>query len=189
MNRMTPETLEGLRKPGGKKAKTAPRPEKTRDEAEPRVYTTKDGHPYIPSENLFSCLVKAGQSVRLDGKRQMSTASSTTLPAYMVLLDPYIPLVDPTTEKPPAWEVDVRQGKNPNGGEAVCIVRPRFDVWAFDVTIEVFEEEIAESVIRDLFDKAGGRIGLGDFRPQRKGPFGRFRVDRWQRTEAAQAVE
>jgi len=29
-------------------------------------------------------------------------------------------------------------------------------------------------------DSAGKRVGLGDFRPARKGPFGKFRVDEWK---------
>jgi hypothetical protein len=186
---MTETQLEGLRKPGGKKAKTAPRPERSRDEAEPKLYVTKDGKPYLPTENIFSCLVAAGQSVRLDGKRQMSTAKSTVLPAYLALLDQFVPLLDPDApDRAPTWEVDMRQGRNPNGGEAVCIVRPRFDRWAFVLNVEIFEEEIAESVIRDLFDKAGSRIGLGDFRPARKGPFGRWTINRWQRTDTVRAA-
>src|SRR5687767_13746070 len=78
MNRMTAETLEDIRRKT-KKPKTAQRPEKPRDEAAPKVYTTEEGHPYWPVENLFSCWVGAGQFVRLDGKRQVSSAKSTVL--------------------------------------------------------------------------------------------------------------
>lgn len=181
VNRMTETQLEGLRKVGGKKAKTAPRPERTRDEAEPKLYVTKDGDPYLPTENIFSCLVHAGQMVRLDGKRQMSTSKSTMLPAFLTMLDPFVPLLDPESpRRAPAWEVDMRQGRNPNGGEAVCIVRPRFDRWAFKLNVEIDTTEIAEAVIRELFEKAGSRIGLGDFRPARKGPFGRWGIDSWK---------
>ncbi len=33
--------------------------------------------------------------------------------------------------------------------------------------------------IRQLVDDGGQRVGLGDFRPDRKGPFGKFKVVYW----------
>jgi hypothetical protein len=178
MNRLTPETLESIRTKA-KKSKSASRPETPRDEAAPKVYQTKDGAPYLPTENLLACLIAAGQFVRLDGKRQVSTAKSTVLPAFLTLDDMYIPLLDAPAGKVPAWEVDVRPGRNPNGGEAVCLCRPRFDKWCFTVQASVDLDEVELRIVRELFDIAGKRIGLGDFRPQRKGMFGRFQVVRW----------
>jgi hypothetical protein len=35
-------------------------------------------------------------------------------------------------------------------------------------------------LFREVVDAAGKRIGLGDFRPDCKGPYGRFSVTRWQ---------
>jgi len=113
------------------------------------------------------------------GKRQMSTKQSTLLPAFLTVEDPYLPLVG-QEGGPAAWEVDMRQGRNPNGGEAVCIIRPRFDSWSIDLSLQIDADSIAESLIRQLVDIAGSRIGLGDFRPQRRGVFGKFRVDRWE---------
>lgn len=188
MNRLTPETLENIRTKA-KKSKNASRPATPRLEAEPKVYRTKDGDPYVPTENLLACLIAAGQSVRLDGKKQVSTAKSTMLPAFLTLEDLYLPLLDAPSGKPPAWEVDVRPGRNPNGGEAVCLCRPRFDKWCFTVHGTVDLDEIAMATVRELFDIAGKRIGLGDFRPQRKGIFGRFIVTRWEESAAAEAAE
>ena len=65
-----------------------------------------------------------------------------------------LPIIDPSTNKAAAWEVDIQLGRNPNGGEAVCIVRPRFDRWALDVLIGVDQREIAPATIRELFDLA-----------------------------------
>lgn len=188
MNRLTPETLEQIRTKA-KKSKNASKPATPRLEAEPKVYLTKAGDPYVPTENLLACLIAAGQSVRLDGKKQVSTAKSTMLPAFLTLEDLFLPLLDAPGGKPPAWEVDVRPGRNPNGGEAVCLCRPRFDKWAFTVHALVDLDEIAMQTVRDLFDIAGKRIGLGDFRPQRKGIFGRFVVTHWNEIRMAEAAE
>jgi hypothetical protein len=188
MNRMDESTLEGLRtktkKPKAANIGTTRTP---REDAEPKVHT-HGGAPIIPGQNLMACLIAAGVFVRLDAKRQVSTGKATLLPGLMSLLDFTLPLWAPDTKKPAKWEADVRQGRNPNGGEAVAICRPRFDEWSFQARIIVEENEIGENVIRDLWDKAGKRIGLGDFRPSRKGIFGQFVVERWERKAEHEAA-
>jgi hypothetical protein len=189
MNKIDDDTLLNLRRPGGKKAKTRERPELPRDEAVGKVYTTKEGVPYIPSENLLACLIAAGQFVRLDGKRQVSTAKSTTLPAFLSVENDHLPLFTHPGRSAPQWETDIRPGRNPNGNEMVCLVRPRFDAWAFDVECTVDLDEIGMALVRQLFDTAGKRIGLGDFRPSRKGPFGKFCVVSWEEKSYSAAAE
>lgn len=180
-NRLSEETLEGIRTKS-KKAKTAARPT-PREECEPKVHT-HNGAPILPAENLLSCLIAAGQYIRLDGKRQVSTAKATMLPAFLSIEDPRLPLVDPRTNKPAQWEVDLRAGRNPNGGEAVAICRPRFDTWGFAATVQLDLSQIGESTLRELFDIAGRRIGLCDFRPQRKGLYGQWRITTWKHVAA-----
>lgn len=181
MNKMDESTLEGLRtkvkKPKAANVGTTTTP---REDAERKVYVSEDG-PYIPGQSIMACLIAAGQHVRLDGKRQISTAKSTVLPGLMTLLTSAPLLKEPDTDKAAIWEADVMQGRNPNGGEAVAICRPRFDAWCCTMLIDIAETEVGEMTIRDLFDKAGRRCGLGDFRPQRKGIFGQFVVERWER--------
>ncbi len=179
LNRISEETLLAIRNKA-KKPKNAPVPT-PREEADSKVYLTSDGKPYLPAQNLLASLIEAGKNVRLDGKRQMSTAKSTCLPAFLSLEEPIFHIVDPDTGKPATWEVDLRGGKNPNGGEAVCIVRPRFDRWAIKLIANIDTVEIGESVIRGLFDLSGVRVGIGDFRPQRKGIYGQFLVQCWER--------
>lgn len=189
MNRLDESTLESLRTkvkaPKTAKIGTVKTP---REEAEKKVYT-HGGAPILPAENLMSCLIAAGSFVRLDAKRQMSTAKSTLLPGFMSLMDHTLALIDPQTDKAAKWEADVRQGRNPNGGEAVAICRPRFDSWGFSCRIDIDTSEIGENAIRNLWDIAGRRIGLGDFRPQRKGIFGQFRVDLWEAQDDRVAAE
>lgn len=154
-------------------AKNASKPT-PREEADSKVHRMPDGDPHIPVPMLMSCLIGAGQFVRLDGKRQVSTAKSTVLPGLLTIEDRWLPIT------PTAYEVDIAQGRNPNGGEAVCIIRPRFDTWGFDVTLSVDQSQVALATIRELVDIAGTRVGLGDFRPKCKGTFGRFGVVKWE---------
>lgn len=179
LNAMSEQQL--LQMYGGiKPPKTAARPQ-PREAADSRVYRLPSGDPCVPTRMMYAALVGAGQFVRLDGKRQISTAAKTVLPSMLVLASGGdLPLLVPGTDKPAPWEVDVQQGRNPNGGEAVCIIRPRFDAWQVQFEIDVDQSVMPLNMAIDLVTKAGKVMGLGDFRPQRRGTFGRFAVTEWK---------
>jgi hypothetical protein len=42
---------------------------------------------------------------------------------------------------------------------------------------------MSAELVRNLIDDAGSKVGIGDFRPERKGPFGRFKVTSWKIVE------
>lgn len=161
-----------------KPPKTAAR-RKPREEAESKLHRLVNGNPHLPTRCLYAALVNAGQFIRLDGKRQISTDKKTILPAMLSLLDREIPLCLPDTDKAATWEVDIQQGRNPNGGEAVCIIRPRFDLWQISFTIEVDQRLMPLQMARELVDIAGRRVGLLEFSPRHKGTFGCFKVTTW----------
>lgn len=57
--------------------------------------------------------------------------------------------------------------------------RPRIDQWKIRFTLEWDEELLSEVQLRQIVDDMGSRVGLLDFRPERKGPFGRCYVTEW----------
>jgi hypothetical protein len=183
MNRMTPDELAALddksKKPPKSSSKAPPE-----ERAALKVYTV-DKKPVMPVENFMACMIEAGKYIRLDGKRQVSTSKASMLPGLLTIESPVLWLSKPNGKPPQKWGVaewryEIRQGRNPNGGEAVAIVRPRFDEWAFRGVIDIDTVALSEDAYRTLLDIAGKRIGLCDFRPERKGTFGQFRVDNWE---------
>ena len=53
--------------------------------------------------------------------------------------------------------------------------RARFDTpWSCTVTVDVDEELIDEPQLMEWLDIAGRQVGLGDWRPEKSGTFGRF---------------
>lgn len=58
--------------------------------------------------------------------------------------------------------------------------RPRIDAWAACFEIEYDDSLLSEKQVRQIVDDAGSRVGLLDFRPEKKGPFGRFIVTIWK---------
>jgi len=186
-NAMTIDDLMALRDKTKKKSKTATKLS-LEDEARRHLHLNADGVPVLPRPNLLACLINAGVFIRLDQKRQLSTKNSSLLPGLLFLEGESFPLLMPGTGDESTWgfspwRYDVRQGRNPNGGEAVCIVRPMFELWAITFTAVMDTDELPEDTFFRLFTLAGTRMGLGDNRPQRKGSFGMFSITRWESVE------
>jgi len=175
MNPATDELLDELEGgAGARKAKALG--VSSKDKAEKKIIRSEKDEIGIPVEYLFSCLREAGRKVSYDGKSKISTKESTFLPALMAITNNFLPFLNQKAE----WFVDRRRGKLPKDGTTVCIVRPRVNEWAFDVTIEVDEGEIHVDKIKELFKRAGTMVGLGDFRPSCNGQFGRFRLENFE---------
>jgi hypothetical protein len=182
MNKMSEEILISLTDKTKKASKTAAKPS-LEEQAASKVYVV-DGAPVIPVQNLMASLIECGKYIRLDGKRQLSTSSSSMLPGFLFFEDQHLPLLDVSNGSQGNWGVaqwrySLMQGRNPNGGEAVPVVRPMFERWGCVVRVQLDTESIPESTFRQLFDWAGLRVGLMDFRPARKGTFGQFIVRNW----------
>jgi hypothetical protein len=143
-----------------------------REQATPKAYTLKDGELYVPGENLYSCLVEAGKFHKV-GKSKVTTLKTSLLCGGLFVDTPECRL---GTKK---FEIDSRPVVNPPTGGRLMRHRPRLDKWQvrFDLTFD--EQMFGEDFIRQIVDDAGMRIGIGDFRPARKGPFGRFKVVKW----------
>lgn len=59
--------------------------------------------------------------------------------------------------------------------------RPRLDQWGVSFAIDYDPDLLTETQLRGVVDDAGARVGLLDFRPERKGPYGRFMVVGWKK--------
>lgn len=56
----------------------------------------------------------------------------------------------------------------------VLRTRAKFDEWAIVFTVEVDEELVDQQQLTAWLDIAGRRLGLGDWRPEKSGHYGRF---------------
>ena len=144
-----------------------------REQAEPKLYADDKGKLYIPGSNIFSCIIAAG-IFHKSGKKQLTTSKSSLIPAGCLVEDIVCPL---GTDK---WEVDSRSVVNPSTQGRIMCHRPRVDSWSLSFTLDIDTSFFDPKLIRAVIDDAGKKIGLGDFRPARKGPFGRFVVTHWE---------
>ena len=174
-NPMTDDTLKDLLTGTRRQVDKTLSPEKI---AEGRVMKNPNsGKPGIKIEYLTGCLAEAGRKVK-NGKSQISTATSTTIWGIIDFGD--VSFLD--FSKAGKWEADMRKGNLKNGPSsvAVAIVRPLFKQWEIKLSFTVDENECDATVVKELFTVAGKQVGIGDFRPAKKGPFGRFEVVDWK---------
>lgn len=145
-----------------------------REQAEKKLYLGMGSQPTIPQPNLIRCLVDGGRFFKA-GKKQITTKTESLLFSCFDIEGAEINII----HREP-WRVDTRAVRIPSTGGRILTHRPLFDDWALGFIIELDEAMIAPNLLRDIIDAAGKRIGLGDFRPATKGPFGKFVVTSWK---------
>ncbi len=160
-----------------------------REQATERLYTDSQGRSVIPGPNVFRAIIDAGRFTK-SGRSQITSAKSSLVPAAIVLTDLECLIEDEHGKPCVTWEVDSRSVVNPSTQGRVMCHRPRFDAWFLSFTMIVDGAMFSDKLVRQLVDDAGSKVGLGAFRPARKGPFGRFKVVSWETSlEITSAVE
>jgi hypothetical protein len=151
--------------------------------ARKKLYIGLDGHEMIPQPNLLRCLVEGGRFTKV-GKAQITTKTSSMMYACLDIQGAEVRI-----KHTQPWKVDTRAVRIPSTGGRILAHRPMFDDWRLEFVVDLDTSIMSESVLRKIVDDAGSRIGLGDFRPQCKGPYGRFRVDLWQVVQVRMAAD
>jgi hypothetical protein len=129
----------------------------------------------FPSWNILQGLVRASSGLKLHTNKKVSLA----------------PIIAGDVELTPDWlsfgtanyDIDVRRAVVQRQG--VLRARPWQKTWklTFDVKWETstLGEDFDKDVLPELLTILGERIGIGDFRPICKGPFGKFTTVRIER--------
>lgn len=145
-----------------------------RDLATPKLYVDKDtGVLQVPGTAIFGTIINAGAFHKI-GKKQVTTQKSSLVPAGIQVEE----LVCSLGTKD--WEVDSRSVVNPaTRGRRMCH-RPRLDKWSLTFTLLVDETMFGPDLVRAIVDDAGKKVGLLDYSPRHRGPFGKFVVVKWK---------
>lgn len=152
-----------------------------REQAEPKLYRDRSGYLVVPGPNIFSGLIAAGKFHKV-GKTKVTTAKSSLIPAGIRIPDVECPLTNngESRRTETTWEVDSRPIVNPaTSGRRLCH-RPRLDKWQIVFHLNIDANMFDPKFVRQLIDDTGSKIGIGAFRLDRKGPFGAFKVIRWE---------
>ena len=145
------------------------------EQADRVIYRSEqDGKIIIPQPNLFRCILDAGKFHKV-GRSKVTTQKSSLIPAALMLNEVEYPLKH---QQP--WRVDTRAVRIPATGGRILRHRACFDDWQVDFEAELDTDVIPEKLFRLIVNDAGSKIGLGDFRPDTKGPYGKFDVVHWK---------
>ncbi len=144
-----------------------------REIAESKLYVGNSDQVMIPAPNLFRAIIDGGKFFKA-GKSLITTQKSSMIPACMAIDEIELPI-----EHTEPWTVDTRAVRIPSTGGRILSHRPSFNDWKLRFTITIDDSMMTVKLLREIIDAAGSRIGLGDFRPACKGPFGKFVVTQW----------
>lgn len=141
------------------------------EQAEYAVYRDKQiGELYIPAIAVQRALIGGAAYSKGKGRASLQkpvAACVNVSPEYLYL---------GTKE----YTIDARSVVIPATHGRVVRFRPRLDNWKVSFQIEFDNDLLKETELRKIVDDTGTRVGLLDFRPERKGPFGRFSVVEWK---------
>ena len=140
------------------------------EQAEHVAYRTAEGELYVPGLNFQRALVSGATYIKGKGRATMQKPV-----AACVLISPEYILLHERE-----YTIDTRPVVIPATKGRVLRHRPRLDEWQITFSIEYDPVLMKEEELRKVVDETGSRVGLLDFRPEKKGPFGRFIVVEWK---------
>ena len=150
---------------GSHSRKERPGPE---EDATMRLYQNEQG-PFFPAENIRQSMIGAASRHKI-GRR-----AATTDIAAAIYLSPFeLPLTG-------EWHVDSRAIVIPATKGRILRHRPMFDDWTISFQVQIDNDLVSEKLVQAILEDAGKLVGVGDFRPARKGPYGRFSVTKWEK--------
>lgn len=137
-------------------------------EIEDKLYKDENGKTILPAVYLKNCLVEASKQFKIVGKGKST----------------YSKLVASTTDINPFY-IDFKSGKyevfrisavNPMTKGRMMTERPKYNKWSASFEILLNDEAVPVSVINEILEHSGKYVGIGDWRPEKKGMFGKFMV-------------
>lgn len=140
------------------------------EQAEFAAYRDPDGMLYIPGINVQRALISAATYSKGKGRGSLQKSAAACLQ-----INPERLIVSPQS-----YEVDSRPVVVPATKGRIMRHRPRLDAWKISFTIEFDDTLLKATEVRKIIDDMGQRVGLLDFRPEKKGPFGRCMVTTWK---------
>ena len=145
------------------------------EQANSKLYKNTEGKLYQPSTHIYGALIEAGKQKKVVGKGK---ATYSKIVGYAVEVSPF-----EIEHKKQKWEIFSILAVNPSTKGRVLSHRPILKEWELDFEVNFDEEQIAPSIMKELLEIAGKVAGLGDWRPQKKGPHGKFQVTSWKEAD------
>lgn len=140
-----------------------------------KCHTMPDGKVFIPPMAFKMAVDSAAKSLgRQIPGRGKSTYTKFFLSGVLVMEPVVLPYTKDDAQKDRIYcNADGVRGS----GKRVWRNFPRFDSWKANVDFHVLADEITKDVFEEHLKQAGAFVGIGRFRPQNGGFYGRFKVN------------
>lgn len=133
-------------------------------------YITELGEFYIPAEHFKQSFVKGGAFVK--SKVGNSTRSMKNIVAGMWMIK------EDRIKFRKFDEVDTRSAVNNNVKARVIVHRPKWLKWKCSFTLIIDDDGLLTTpIIESIISYAGRFLGVGSYRPEHTGEFGRFSAE------------
>lgn len=140
------------------------------EEAERRVYRDSHGQIAHPSVAFTRAMFSA-----VSGKKFGKMTARTAIKGAVFVTEPFSLVLDGDGNLQTRYEIDRRPVVV--GKARILRCRPSYPEWRMKIALEVDTAILNRGHVAEALSLAGRIIGIGDYRPEKGGGFGRFRVE------------
>ena len=141
-----------------------------KEEARLRVYLDEEGIYYHPSQAFIKAMVKA-----VAGRKFGKIFATKAISGSVFIVEPHCTILG--ADGKPAKEYTIDRQPVVVGKARVLRCRPCWPKWSMNVALDIDTAIISREQVGESLSLAGRTIGIGDYRPEKSGGYGRFRVE------------
>ena len=131
-------------------------------EALQKLYMNSEGKIYQPSTHIERALIEAGKKIKVKGQGKATYSkifgSQLSIEEFELL------------HKKDKYEIFKILVVIPSTKGRIMRYRQMFKEWELEFHV-LFDEEIPQTVVKESLEIAGRNVGIGDWRPEKKGKY------------------
>ena len=139
------------------------------EEARLRLYVSEDGRFRQPCESFTKAMVKA-----VSGKKFGKVFATAAIKGSVFIAEPFCEIL--SADGKPIKDYTIDRRPVVVGKARVLRCRPCFQDWRIRLALEIDTAMLQPSHVWESLSLAGRIVGVGDYRPEKGGGFGRFMV-------------
>ena len=135
-----------------------------KEEAEKKTYRTEDGKLFIPNTHFKASMVKASADFKMTGRKTYKdyVKAGVFVETEQIILD--------------QQEYEIHSEPVVIQRARVMSWRPKFKEWSCSFVIEIVDEMINPTTLKEILSMSGKYKAVGDLRPE----YGRFEIIEWK---------
>ena len=135
------------------------------------AYINAESNYFIPSEHFKQSFIKGGSFVKSKVGNSKKSMKNIVAAMWRIKEDGVL--------LPKFHEVDSRSAVNKNNKARVMVHRPKWNEWSAEFTL-LIDDDVRNGVTVDTIEQivnySGRYLGIGSYRPEHTGEFGRFEI-------------